>query len=76
MDYGLGFVSRLELVLGLGATRQMAPEAIRLWLLFGLELVLGVGGEGGGAIFLGHSFPRTFSKTQKFNQFDLCSMSY
>ena len=63
MDYGLGFVSRLELVLGLGATRQMAPEAIRLWLLFGLELVLGVGGgRGAGQFSLGIVFLEPFQR--------------
>ena len=53
---GLGFGSRSELVLGLGATRQLAPRkiALQLELGLGLGLVLGLG-----AIFLGGYCPRT-----------------
>ena len=44
---GLGFWSRLGLVLGLGATRQLLWRKFALWLGsgFGLGLVFGVGGN-------------------------------
>ena len=49
---GLRFRSRLGLILGLGATRQLPQRKIDPWL--GLGLVLGLG-----AIFLGGNCPRT-----------------
>ena len=42
---GLGFGSRLGLVLGSGATRQLPPRKIDTRLGFGLGLVLGLGGQ-------------------------------
>ena len=40
---GLGFRSRLGLVLGLGTTRQLPRRKIDPWLGLGLGLVLGLG---------------------------------
>ena len=53
---GLEFEWRLELVLGLGATRHLPPRKFALWLGVGvgLGLVFGLG-----AIFLGVNCPRT-----------------
>ena len=57
---GLGFGSRLGLVLGLGATVQMPPSKIDPWLGLGVRLgsVLALG-----AIFLGGNCPRTDIKS-------------
>ena len=40
---GLGFRSRLGLVLGLGTTRQLPRRKIDPWLGLGLGLILGLG---------------------------------